>query len=80
MTTKDKVARRKFSPFELAKEIDIVTRACFGVGYSRQRFYEIRRNYQTYGARGLLDRLPGPRSSHPNPVAARSRKRSSPMR
>ena len=29
------------------------------MGYSRQQFYEIRRNFQTYGAEGLIDRLPG---------------------
>lgn len=29
------------------------------MGYSRQQFYEIRRNFQTYGAHGLIDRLPG---------------------
>ena len=32
------------------------------MGYSRQQFYEIRRNFQTYGAQGLVDRLPGPRA------------------
>ena len=80
MTTKDKVARRKVSLLELAKETDIVTRACFGVGYSRHQFYDIRRNFQTYGAHGLLDRLPGPRGPHPNRWRASSRKRSSPMR
>ena len=37
--------------------------------YSRQQFYEIRRNYQTYGAEGLIDRLPGARGPHPNRVA-----------
>ena len=41
-----------------------------GVGYSRQQFYEIRRNFQTYGAQGLLGRLPGPRGPDPNRVAA----------
>ena len=25
------------------------------VGYSRQQFYEIRRNYQTFGAESLVD-------------------------
>ena len=30
------------------------------VGYSRQQFYEIRRNFQTYGAEGLLDRRSAP--------------------
>jgi hypothetical protein len=40
------------------------------MGYSRQQFYEIRRNFQTYGAEGLLDRLPGAKGPHPNRVAA----------
>ena len=39
------------------------------MGYSRQQFYEIRRNYQTYGADGLIDRLPGARGPHPNRVS-----------
>jgi transposase InsO family protein len=38
------------------------------MGYSRQQFYEIRRNYQTFGAEGLIDRLPGPKGPHPNRV------------
>ena len=70
MTTKNKVARRKLSLLELAKELDNVSRACKVMGYSRQQFYEIRRNFQTYGAEGLIDRLPGPRGPHPNRVAA----------
>jgi hypothetical protein len=40
------------------------------MGYSRQQLYEIRRNFQTYGAEGLLDRLPGAKGPHPNRVAA----------
>jgi len=36
------------------------------MGYSRQQFYEIRRNFQTYGADGLIDRLPGTKGPHPN--------------
>jgi len=39
------------------------------MGYSRQQFYEIRRNFQTYGADGLLDRLPGAKGPQPNRVA-----------
>ena len=39
------------------------------MGYSRQQFYEIRRNYQTYGSEGLLDKLPGCKGPHPNRVA-----------
>ena len=69
MTTKEKVARRKLSLLELAKELDNVSRACKVMGYSRQQFYEIRGNFQTYGAQGLLDRLPGPRGPHPNRAA-----------
>lgn len=39
------------------------------MGYSRQQFYEIRRNFPTYGAEGLIDRLPGAKGPHPNRVA-----------
>ena len=35
------------------------------MGYSRQQFYEIRRNYQMYGADGLIDPLPGAKGPHP---------------
>jgi len=70
MTTDKKVARRKLSLLELAADLGNVSRACRVMGYSRQQFYEIRRNFQTYGAEGLLDRLPGARGPHPNRVAA----------
>ena len=69
MTTDKKVARRKLSLLELAAEMKNVSRACKIMGYSRQQFYEIRRNYQTYGAEGLIDRLPGPKGPHPNRVS-----------
>ena len=69
MTTDQKVARRKLSLLELAQELGNVSKACRVMGYSRQQFYEIRRNYQTYGSQGLLDRLPGPRGPHPNRVS-----------
>ena len=59
MTTKDKVARRKLSLLELATDLGNVSKACKLMGYSRQQFYEIRRNFQTYGAEGLIDRMPG---------------------
>ena len=36
------------------------------MGYSRQPFYEIRRNFQAFGAQGLLDRLPGTKGPHSN--------------
>lgn len=70
MTATDKVARRKLSLLDLAKDLDNVSRACRVMGYSRQQFYEIRRNFQTYGADGLVDRLPGTRGPHPNRVPA----------
>jgi len=69
VTTETKVARRKLSLLQLAAELKNVSRACKVMGYSRQQFYEIRRNFQTYGAEGLIDRLPGPRNPHPNRVA-----------
>ena len=68
MTSQQKVARRKLSLLELAAEMNNVSKACRIMGYSRQQFYEIRRNYQTYGSQGLLDRLPGPKGPHPNRV------------
>lgn len=68
MTTEHKVARRKLSMLELAGELGNVSKACRIMGYSRQQFYEIRRNFQTYGAEGLLDRLPGAKGPHPNRV------------
>lgn len=69
MTRTDKIARRKLSMLELASELDNVSKACRIMGYSRQQFYEIRRNFQTYGAEGLIDRLPGARGPHPNRVS-----------
>ena len=68
MTTTEKVARRKLSLLELATDMQNVSKACRIMGYSRQQFYEIRRTYQTHGAAGLADRLPGPRGPHPNRV------------
>ena len=65
MTTKSKVARRQLSLLELAAEMSNVSKACKLMGYSRQQFYEIRRNYQTFGAEGLIDRLPGPKGPIP---------------
>jgi len=70
MTTDQKIARRKLSLLELASELSNVSRACKVMGYSRQQFYEIRRNFQTYGADGLIDRLPGAKGPHPNRVSA----------
>ncbi len=66
----EKIARRKLSLLELAQELGNVSKACRIAGYSRQQFYEIRRNFQMYGAEGLLDRMPGARGPHPNRVAS----------
>ncbi len=68
MTTQDKVTRRKLSLLELASDLKNVSKACKLTGYSRQQFYEIRRNFQLYGSQGLIDRLPGPKGPHPNRV------------
>ncbi len=70
MTTAEKVASRKLSMVQLASELGNVSNACKVIGYSRQQFYEIRRNYQTYGSEGLIDRLPGARGPHPSSVSA----------
>jgi len=63
MTTaqKEKVARAKLSLLQLAQDLGNVSKACKIIGYSRQQFYEIRRNFQLYGADGLIDQLPGAR-------------------
>ena len=36
MTTNEKIARRKLSMLQLAKELENVSRACEIMGYSRQ--------------------------------------------
>lgn len=64
----EKIARRKLSLLQLSQELGNVSKACRVMGYSRQQFYEIRRNFQLYGAEGLLDRLPGAKGPHPNRV------------
>lgn len=64
-----KAARRKLNLLQLANELGNVSKACKIVGYSREQFYEIRRNFQVYGADGLLDKLPGARTPHPNRVS-----------
>ena len=66
----EKMARRKLSLLQLAQERGNVSKACRIVGYSRQQFYEIRRNFQVHGADGLLDQLSGARGAHPNRVPA----------
>lgn len=56
MTKNEKAVHRNLSLLELATEFENVSKACKSMGYSRQQFYEIRRNYQTFGVEGLLDR------------------------
>ena len=70
MTTDRKVARRKLSLLKLASELANLSKACKIMGYSRQQFYKIRRNFQLYGADGLLDKVPGAKGPHPNRVEA----------
>lgn len=70
-----KAARRKLYLLELAKEMDNVSKACMIMGYSRQQFYEIRRNFQTYGAEGLSDKIPGARGPRPHRVSEEVKKR-----
>ncbi len=41
------------------------------MGYSRQQFYTIRRNYQPYGSSGLWDKLPGCKGEPPPPIGGR---------
>ncbi|MBM3506108.1 MAG: IS481 family transposase [Alphaproteobacteria bacterium] len=69
MTTEQKIARRKLTLLELANDLGNVSKACRITGYSRQQFYEIRRNFQTFGTAGLVDKVAGPRGPHPNRVA-----------
>ena len=68
-TLAQKAARRKLSLLELASELDNVSKACRIMGYSREQFYEIRRNFQTFGADGLVDKIKGAKSPHPNRVS-----------
>lgn len=65
-TIAQKAANRKLTLLELANELGNVSEACRRIGYSREQFYEIRRNYQTYGSEGLLDKIKGPKNPHPN--------------
>jgi transposase InsO family protein len=69
MTTDARIARRKLSLLELAQDLGNVSKACKLVGYSRQQLYEIRRNFQTFGAAGLVDRIRGPKGPHPSRLA-----------
>jgi hypothetical protein len=71
MTTEQKLARMKLSLLDLAKELPNVSRACKVMGYSLWQFYEIRRNLQTYGADGLIDRLKDQHLEHQHRIKGR---------
>jgi hypothetical protein len=59
MTTKDKIARRKLSLLEFDEGVSNISRLGKVMGYSRQQFCEIRRNFQTLGgAMALLTACP----------------------
>ena len=65
-TLAQKAARRKLNLLELANDLGNVSEACRRIGYSREQFYEIRRNYQAFGSEGLLDKARGPKNPHPS--------------
>ena len=65
-TVAQKAARRKLNLLGLANDLGNVSEACKRIGYSREQFYEIRRNYQAFGSEGLLDKARGPKNPHPN--------------
>jgi len=73
-TLAQKAARRKLNLLELANDLGNVSEACRRIGYSREHFYEIRRNYQAFGSEGLLDKARGSRNPHPN-RATKNRKK-----
>lgn len=49
MTAQEKVAPRKLSMLQLAAELKNVSEACRIMGYSRSKFYEIKRAFQGGG-------------------------------
>ena len=65
-TVAQKAARRKLNLLELASDLGNVSEACRRIGYSREQFYEIRRNYQAFCSEGLLDKARGPKNPHPS--------------
>ena len=65
---KHEKAKRKLSLLELAQDINNISKACRMLGYSRQHYYEIKRNYEALGFTGLFDQQPGAKHPHPNRV------------
>lgn len=69
MIPKIRATRCKLSLLKLAQERGNVSDAYRVMGYAPQHFYEIRGNYQTYGAARLTYRLPGAKEPHLNRVS-----------
>ena len=65
-TPAQKAAGRKLNLLQLANGLGNVSEACKRIGCSREQFYEIRKNYQAFGAEGLLDKARCPKNPHPN--------------
>jgi hypothetical protein len=61
------------SLLESDEALSNVSRACKVMGYSRQKLYEIRRNFQTCGSEGLIDRLPRREGAAPEPGRSQDR-------
>lgn len=72
---KHKKARKKLALLELAEDLHNVSKACRMLGYSRQHYYEIKRNYKALGFNGLIDQQPGAKHPHPNRVDSQTEKR-----
>jgi len=68
-------ARRKLSLLELAEGLNNISKACRMLGYSRQHYYEIKRNYEALGFNGLIDQQPGAKHPHPNRVDSQTEQR-----
>jgi molybdenum-dependent DNA-binding transcriptional regulator ModE len=67
------VIKHKVGLLNLAAELGNVSRACKVMGYSRQKFDEIWRNFQTCGSEGLIDRLPRREGAASEPGCSRDR-------
>jgi len=64
MTTGEKIARRKLCLLDVATVMGNVSKSFEIMLYSRQPFYEIRRNDQSFGSERLLNRLLRSKSPH----------------
>ena len=65
---------RKPSLLEPADDLGNTNEARRRIGCSREQFCEIRRNCQSFGSQGLLDRARGPRSPHPGRATEKQEK------